>query len=93
MSMLLLLFDVFEVGILLGAWLLASLCFRAGEDRGDGYGEGNCESDRRRKGVDASREARKTKVKRARGALLIIFYIMIVRPSFRQKVLVRYIHV
>ncbi|KAL4269352.1 hypothetical protein AB1N83_002926 [Pleurotus pulmonarius] len=76
LSMLLLLFDVFEVGILMGAWLLASWCYRAGEDRGDGYGEGSYESDRI-KGVDARREARKTKVKRARGALLIIFYIMI----------------
>ncbi|KAF4574671.1 hypothetical protein EYR36_006021 [Pleurotus pulmonarius] len=55
-------------------------------NRGDGYGEGSYESDRI-KGVDARREARKTKVKRARGALLIIFYIMIVRPSFHRKVL------
>ncbi|KAG9219300.1 hypothetical protein CCMSSC00406_0001710 [Pleurotus cornucopiae] len=73
LSSLLLLFDVFEVGILLGAWLLASWCYRAGEDHGDGYGKGGWVS----KGVDARIEARQTKVKRAQGALMIIFYIMI----------------
>lgn len=88
----LLLFDVFEVGILLAAWLLASWCYRADEDHGDGYDEGSWESERRSRGVDARKELRKTKVKRAQGALMIIFYIMIVRPSFRRNVVARNIY-
>ncbi|KAF7433377.1 hypothetical protein PC9H_005327 [Pleurotus ostreatus] len=74
-SSLLLLFDVFEVGILLAAWLLASWCYCAGEDRGDGHGEGSWDSERRGQGVDVRKESRR--VKRAQGALMIIFYVMI----------------